>query len=98
MLSKIGIAMSIAAENDRSAGAFLPAGPNVASPDRPPEGLPAPRAQPEPPQHQQRLLAHRPARGQHPELRGGVVEVEEAADPQQPAAAKLAVPDAVHDD
>src|ERR1700722_13968574 len=44
------------------------------------------------------LLAERAARGQHSELDGGVVQVEEAADPQEVVVLELAVEDAVNDD
>ena len=47
-----------------------------------------PGAQPEPAQHQQRLLAERPPRRQDPELGRDVVQVEEAAHAQEPLAAR----------
>src|ERR1700759_3223271 len=55
-------------------------------------------AQPEAAQHEQRLLAQRPARGQHAELGGRVVDVEEGADAKEELVLELAVEDAVHDD
>jgi hypothetical protein len=59
--------------------------------------LTPPGAQPEPAQHQQRLLPERPARRQYPELGRNVVKVEEAANAQEPLAGHLAVEDCVDD-
>ena len=42
--------------------------------------------EPEAAQHEQRPLAERPASGQHAELDGGVVEVEERAHAPEPLA------------
>ena len=57
-----------------------------------------PGAQPEPAEHQQRLLPEGPPRREDAELGGGVVHVEEGADAQEPLARELAVEDARNDD
>src|SRR3954468_6325014 len=59
-----------------------------------------PRAQPEPAEHEHGALAQRAARGQHPELDGAVVGVEERPDAPQPAAlgVELAVADDMGDE
>ena len=51
--------------------------------------LAAAAAQTEPADHEERLLAQRVARGQHAQLHGGVVQVEEAAHAPQQIAAQL---------
>src|SRR5947209_2265253 len=61
-------------------------------------GLPPAGPQTEAAEHEQRLLAQRAARRQDPKLGGGVVEVKERTDAEQPVVLELAVEDAVHDD